>query len=422
MKKVHSLTGMIDLIGSKVGKNNIADKIFYTETILKNIFESYSISEIRTPSLEDTNLFKRSVGDTSDIVNKELYSFLDKNDKSITLRPEGTASVIRSIIEKKIDNESHKLWYLGPMWRYERPQKGRYRQFNQAGVEMLGYSEGLAELEIVSMICSIIRKLKIENPILKINHLGDRDSKQKFCIALVDFLKPLATKLDERDLKRLDANPLRILDSKNPKTQEILKEAPKIKDYLSNKSLGTLELIKSTFSNECNIEIDHNLVRGLDYYTGFVFEAVSSNLGAQDAFLGGGRYDDLCHELGGKELPAIGMAIGIERLASLAKSIEIPKTLVSLIIISSKIEPKAYKIAHKLRSISKSINIDVQLSDGSLKSKLRRANKDNAAYALIIGEEELESKTVIIKPLLDKNSEQTVMSFNEIESFIKEID
>ena len=199
MKKVHSLTGMIDLIGSKVGKNNIADKIFYTETILKNIFESYSISEIRTPSLEDTNLFKRSVGDTSDIVNKELYSFLDKNDKSITLRPEGTASVIRSIIEKKIDNESHKLWYLGPMWRYERPQKGRYRQFNQAGVEMLGYSEGLAELEIVSMICSIIGKLKIEDPILKINHLGDRDSKQKFCIALVDFLKPLATKLDERE-------------------------------------------------------------------------------------------------------------------------------------------------------------------------------------------------------------------------------
>ena len=422
MKKVHSLTGMIDLIGSKVGKNNIADKIFYTETILKNIFESYSISEIRTPSLEDTNLFKRSVGDTSDIVNKELYSFLDKNDKSITLRPEGTASVIRSIIEKKIDNESHKLWYLGPMWRYERPQKGRYRQFNQAGVEMLGYSEGLAELEIVSMICSIIAKLKIEDPILKINHLGDRDSKQKFCIALVDFLKPLATKLDERDLKRLDANPLRILDSKNPKTQEILKEAPKIKDYLSNESLGTLELIKSTFSNECNIEIDHNLVRGLDYYTGFVFEAVSSNLGAQDAFIGGGRYDDLCHELGGKELPAIGMAIGIERLASLAKSIEIPKTLVSLIIISSKMEPKAYKIAHKLRSISKSINIDVQLSDGSLKSKLRRANKDNAAYALIIGEEELESETVIIKSLLDKNSKQTIMSFNEIESFIKEID
>ena len=422
MKKFHSLTGMIDLIGSKVSKNDIADKIFYTENILKNIFESYSISEIRTPSLEETTLFKRSVGDTSDIVNKELYSFLDKNDKSITLRPEGTASVIRSIIEKKIDSESHKLWYLGPMWRYERPQKGRYREFNQAGIEILGHPEGLAELEIVSMVCSIINKLEVEDSVLKINHLGGKEAKQKFCIALEDFLRPFAKKLDETDLKRLNTNPLRILDSKNTETHKILSGAPKFKDYLSNESLDILELIKNTFSDECTIEIDYGLVRGMDYYTGFVFEAVSSNLGAQDAFLGGGRYDDLCHQLGGKKLPAIGMAIGIERLASLAKSIETHKTLVSLIIISNNIEPKAYKIAHKLRSINDSINIDVQLSDGSLKSKLRRANKDNAAYALIIGEKELESKTVIIKPLLGKNSEQTVMSLNDIESFIKEIE
>ncbi len=421
MKKIHSLTGMIDLISNKVSKDDIASKIFYTENVLKNIFESYSISEIRTPGLEDTDLFKRSVGDNSDIVNKELYSFFDKNDKSITLRPEGTASVIRSIIEKKIDSESHKLWYLGPMWRYERPQKGRYRQFNQAGVEILGYPEGLAEIEIVSIICSIMKKLKIDDSVLKINHLGDKKSKQEFCIALENFLKPLATKLDERDLQRLNNNPLRILDSKNPETQKILNDAPKIKDFLSNESLDILDLIKSTFSDECNIEIDHNLVRGLDYYTGFVFEAVSSNLGAQDAYLGGGRYDDLCLELGGKEMPAIGMAIGIERLASLAKTLDKPKTLVSLIIISSNIEPKAYKIAHKLRSISDSINIDVQLSNGSLKSKLRRANKDNAAYALIIGEHELETETVIIKPLLDQNSEQTVMSFLDIETFIKEI-
>ncbi len=422
MKKVHSLTGMIDLIGNKGIKNNVAEKIFYTEKVLKNIFNNYSISEIRTPALEDTDLFKRSVGDSSDIVNKELYSFLDKNEKSITLRPEGTASVIRSIIEKKIDSESHKLWYLGPMWRYERPQKERYRQFNQAGIEFLGYSEGLAELEIVSIICSIIKKLEIDDSVLKINHLGNKESKQKFCLALQDFLKPFSKELDERDLQRLNSNPLRILDSKNPETQKILQDAPKIKDYLSNESLDILELIKSTFSSECAIEIDYSLVRGLDYYTGFVFEAVSSNLGAQDAYLGGGRYDNLCHELGGKAMPAIGMAIGIERLASITKPLEKPQTLVSLILISSNIEPKAYKIAHKLRSLSNSINIDVQLSDGSLKSKLRRANKDNASYALIIGEHELETETVIIKPLKDQNSEQTVMSFKDIESFIKEIE
>ena len=309
------LTGMMDLIENKANKADTANGIFYTEHILKDIFETYSISEIRTPALEDSSLFKRSVGDTSDIVNKELYSFMDKNDKSITLRPEGTASVIRSIIEKKIDNESNKFWYLGPMWRYERPQKGRYRQFSQAGVEILGYSEGIAELEIVSIICSINKALGIENSILKINHLGDKESKEKYCNALKNFLMPLSSKLDEKDIQRLNTNPLRVLDSKSSETQEILKDAPKINDFLTDQSLDLLNLVKNTFSEECNIKIDHTLVRGLDYYTGFVFEAVSSDLGAQDAYLGGGRYDDLCKQLGGKDLPAIGMAIGIERLS-----------------------------------------------------------------------------------------------------------
>ena len=421
MEKIQSLTGMMDLIENKANKADTANGIFYTEHILKDIFETYSISEIRTPALEDSSLFKRSVGDTSDIVNKELYSFMDKNDKSITLRPEGTASVIRSIIEKKIDNESNKFWYLGPMWRYERPQKGRYRQFNQAGVEILGYSEGIAELEIVSIICSINKALGIENSILKINHLGDKESKQNYCDALKDFLMPLSSKLDEKDIQRLNTNPLRVLDSKNSETQEILKNAPKINDFLTDQSLNLLNLVKNTFSEECNIEIDHTLVRGLDYYTGFVFEAVSSDLGAQDAYLGGGRYDDLCKQLGGKDLPAIGMAIGIERLSLLTKTYKKNRTLISFIIISSNLESKAYKIAHNLRSINSSVDIDVQLSDGSLKSKLRRANKDNASYAFIIGEDELKSENIIVKSLNDENSEQVIMNISDIENFIQNI-
>ena len=421
MEKIHSLTGMLDLIGHKTSKDDLAEKIFYTEEILRDIFESFSISEIRTPALESSSLFKRSVGDASDIVNKELYSFLDKNEKSITLRPEGTASVIRSVIEKKLDNDTHKLWYLGPMWRYERPQKGRYRQFNQAGIEILGYPEGLAELEIVSIICSINNALGIEKPVLKINHLGNNETKQNYCKALEDFLMPLSSKLDNKDLERLNKNPLRVLDSKNLDTQAILKDGPKIIDYLSEDAISILNTIKDTYSNDCDIEIDHNLVRGLDYYTGFVFEAVSSSLGAQDSYIGGGRYDELCKQLGGKSLPAIGMAIGIERLASLAKTYKNNRTLVSFIILSSNIEPKAYKIAHNLRSLNDSINIDVQLSDGSLKSKLRRANKDNAAYALIIGEDELKSKKIIVKPLLEKNSEQVILSLEEINSFIKQL-
>ena len=421
MEKIQSLTGMMDLIENKANKADTANGIFYTEHILKDIFETYSISEIRTPALEDSSLFKRSVGDTSDIVNKELYSFMDKNDKSITLRPEGTASVIRSIIEKKIDNESNKFWYLGPMWRYERPQKGRYRQFSQAGVEILGYSEGIAELEIVSIICSINKALGIENSILKINHLGDKESKEKYCNALKNFLMPLSSKLDKKDIQRLNTNPLRVLDSKSSETQEILKDAPKINDFLTDQSLDLLNLVKNTFSEECNIEIDHTLVRGLDYYTGFVFEAVSSDLGAQDAYLGGGRYDDLCKQLGGKDLPAIGMAIGIERLSLLTKTYKKNRTLISFIIISSNLESKAYKIAHDLRSINSSIDIDVQLSDGSLKSKLRRANKDNASYAFIIGEDELKSENIIVKSLNDENSEQIIMNISEIENFIQNI-
>ena len=422
MEKINSLTGMMDLIANKSNKEELPNKIFHTEKVLESIFKNFSISQIRTPSLEYTNLFERSVGETSDIVNKELYTFLDKNEKSITLRPEGTASVLRSLIEKKLDGDSHKLWYLGPMWRYERPQKGRYRQFNQAGVEILGYEEGMAEFEIISIISSINKRLKIEKPIIKINHLGNHETKKNFCDALVEYLKPLQSKLEEKDLTRLNSNPLRILDSKSSETQEILTNGPRISEYLPKKSLEMMDMIVSTFSQECEIQIDQNLVRGLDYYTGFVFEAISSNLGAQDAYLGGGRYDNLCKHLGGKDLPAIGMAIGIERLSLLSNVLEGDKTSISIIIISNNTEPKAYKIAHDLRSLNNNINFDIQLSDGSLKSKLRRANKDNADYAIIIGEEELKSNTVIVKPLSDNDSEQSTMDLNDLDNFIKNLE
>ena len=422
MEKINSLTGMMDLIANKSNKEELPNKIFHTEKVLESIFKNFSISQIRTPSLEYTHLFERSVGETSDIVNKELYTFLDKNEKSITLRPEGTASVLRSLIEKKLDGDSHKLWYLGPMWRYERPQKGRYRQFNQAGVEILGYEEGMAEFEIISIISSINKRLKIEKPIIKINHLGNHETKKNFCDALVEYLKPLQSKLEEKDLTRLNSNPLRILDSKSSETQEILTNGPRISEYLPKKSLEMMDMIVSTFSQECEIQIDQNLVRGLDYYTGFVFEAISSNLGAQDAYLGGGRYDNLCKDLGGKDLPAIGMAIGIERLSLLSNVLEGDKTSISIIIISNNTEPKAYKIAHDLRSLNNNINFDIQLSDGSLKSKLRRANKDNADYAIIIGEEELKSNTVIVKPLSDNDSEQTTMDLNDLDNFIKNVE
>ena len=420
MDKIQSLTGMLDLYED--GDNNsLSSKIFETERRIKKIFSSYQLNEIRTPALEDTNLFKRSAGDVSDIVNKEIYSFNDRNDKSIALRPEGTASVIRSIIEKKLDQSTHKLWYMGPMWRYERPQKGRYRQFYQAGIEILGYKEGSPEFEIISIICSIIKEFNLQDCYIKINHLGSQENKEEYCKALTNYLDPFKDKLDSKDLERLARNPLRVLDSKNEETKLLLKDAPSIKNFLESSALKLLDDIKNQFGDICSIEIDHSLVRGLDYYSGFVFEAISSNLGAQDSFLGGGRYDHLCSKLGGKNLPSIGMAIGIERFASLIQDFTMPNKLVSFITLTSNLEPKTYKIAHQLRSINKNVILDTELAEGSLKAKLRRANKNNSDFVIIIGEEELAAGTAVIKPLKDELEEQKIVSIEELFSFYKTI-
>lgn len=420
MKKIQSLSGMLDLFKNS-DKHQSAEKIFKVEELLKLSFSSFNFSEIRTPALEETDLFKRSAGDVSDIVNKEIYSFFDRNDKSISLRPEGTAGVIRSMIEKKQDTLTNKFWYIGPMWRYERPQKGRFRQFNQAGVEILGYEEGSSEFELISLICNIIKDLDVKDAKIKINHLGDPDTKRKYCEDLVSYLTPYLEELSETERERLQKNPLKVLDSKNERTQEILKNGPVLKKYLPLENIQLLTNIKETFSEFNNIEIDYSLVRGLDYYSGFVFEASSSNLGAQDSFLGGGRYDILSEKLGGKNLPAIGLAIGIERLADIA-NIDLNKTkTVSFITITSNLEPKAFKIAHQLRTLNKSVTLDVNLSSGSLKSKLRRANKIGASHAIIIGDGELESGSILIKYLDDELRSQETVSHEEVLSFYKSL-
>ena len=402
-------------------KDNLSSKFFQVEQKIKEIFINYKLEEIRTPALEDANLFNRSVGNSSDIVNKEIYAFNDRNNKTIALRPEGTASVIRSIIEKKLDQTTHKLWYMGPMWRYERPQKGRYRQFNQAGVEILGIKEGFPEFEMISLVCSIINGFNLKNCSIKINHLGTKENKQTFCDALIQYLLPFKDSLDDKDVERLNKNPLRILDTKSEKTQALLKNAPSIKDYIDQTSIEFLKSIKDQFSDLCDIEIDYSLVRGLDYYSGFVFEAISSELGAQDSFLGGGRYDHLCKKLGGKDLPSIGMALGIERFAELINTDTSSTKTASFLIVTSNLEPKAYKIAHHLRTLNKEIILDFHLTEGSLKSKLRRANKDNADYAIIIGEDELKNNTAVIKHLNDGHKNQQTVSLKELYSFYKTI-
>ena len=414
MNKINSLRGMPDFYSD--------DLISWTpvENKLEKIFKTFSIGEIRTPILEYTDLFKRSVGDTSDIVNKEIYSFNDRNDQSLSLRPEGTAGVIRSVIEKKLDQQQSKFWYMGPMFRYERPQKGRYRQFHQAGIEFLGYEEGQSDFELIALVCSIINGLDIKNAKLKINHLGDKDSKKEFSSSLVNYLQPFKDQMDEKDIERLNKNPLRILDSKDHKMQEILKDGPSLSNFISESANDLLLSIKETFGDQCTIEIDNKLVRGLDYYTGLVFEACSSDLGAQDAFIGGGRYDSLAQTLGGKNMPAIGLAIGLERLISISSVSSLNEKKLVFISSTSNIAPLAFKIANQLRNANSNISLDMDLTDSSLKAKLRRANKTNASHAFIFGDEEMTNKTVTVKSLRD-DTEQVSMSITECIDFYKKI-
>ena len=406
--KIQSLRGMPDLFPEDLERWHIF------ESKLSEIFHSFGTHEIRTPLLESTELFSRSVGNSSDIVNKELYSFLDRNEDSISLRPEGSASVIRAIIQKKQEQEKHKLWYQGPMFRYERPQKGRFRQFHQVGVEYLGFEEGISEYELISMVLQINKLIGITNYTININHLGDANAKESFCESLVSFLKPHINDLHEKDQVRLESNPLRVLDSKEKSTQALLEQGPKFQDFISNESKSFLQNLVDAFSNHCDIKIDQSLVRGLDYYTGIVFETVSQELGAQDAFLGGGRYDNLSNQLGGKDMHAIGFAIGVERIVELLNpESNKPSLKVGFIVTGEQIGKKTYKIAHDLRSANNSIILDTFLSEGSLKSQLRRANKNSCSYAIIIGEDEVKNNQVIWKDL-SEGGEQELLSSKEV--------
>ncbi len=386
----------------------------YFESKLTNIFNSFNAVEIRTPLLESTELFSRSVGNSSDIVNKELYSFLDRNKESVSLRPEGSASVLRAVIQKKQEHEKHKLWYQGPMFRYERPQKGRFRQFHQIGVEYLGFEEGVSEYELISMILQINKSIGITDYKFKINHLGDADAKDSFCKSLLGYLEPHVNELHEKDQIRLSSNPLRILDSKEESTIELLKNAPKFEDFISKESKSFLEGLVSAFKNQCDIQIDQSLVRGLDYYTGIVFETVSGELGAQDAFLGGGRYDNLSKQLGGKEMKSIGFAIGVERMIELMNIDDLSEKIkVGFIVSEQQINQKTYKIANDLRLANNRIILDTFLSGGSIKSQLRRANKCGCSFVIIIGEEELKNNQAIWKDLREEGG-QEVLSLQEL--------
>ena len=406
------------------GMHNIpVEETHYWSHVLnfsEKLMKSFSYSEIRLPIIEYTNLFERSVGSETDIVNKEMFTFNSKSDKSLTLRPEGTAGCMRVAINQGLlDKGPQRLFYSGPMYRYERPQKGRNREFFQLSAELFGIESMSAELEVFQIIESIVKKYKIQDSRLEINSLGSEEDQRNFSKALQAFLKPLKSKLDKDSQNRLEKNPLRILDSKSTETKEVLSNAPKIAEFRSKNSTSNFNLLKNLL-NDFGIEYkeNENLVRGLDYYNDAVFEWKSDSLGSQNTFCAGGRYDSLAKKLGGRQTPAIGASLGIDRLIIACKDkYKFPsQKLIAVIVLDKNFLKQGNSISEKIRLNFPDIGVRFSGLNVNLKSELKRAIKNKFNFAIIIGREEVESSTYTIKDLdseknYEKLSEEKLFSF-----------
>lgn len=401
MKTIQAVRGMHDITPDQAGHWS------RIEHAIAEVFSRYAYREIRMPLVESTRLFHRAVGEATDIVEKEMYTFPDRNDESLALRPEGTAGCVRAVIENGLLNTPQKLWYSGPMFRYEKPQKGRYRQFHQIGAEVFGYDSVEVEAEMLMLNQRFWKSLGIEKSVsLQLNNIGDSVARANYKNALVDFLSGHKESLDADSLRRLDTNPLRILDSKNPAMQSLLNDAPALGAYLSEDSVRRAEQLNSMLAAQgIAVEQNDRLVRGLDYYNDTVFEWVSNDLGAQGTVCGGGRYDGLVEQLGGKSVPAIGFAMGIERLFLLLEAqafAALPgndKPDAYFIVAGKELQPYAFALAENLRNARPDFAIMHNLAPGSLKSQFKKADKSGARYAFVIAEDEVANNRVTVKDL-----------------------
>ncbi len=386
----------------------------FVESQVKQVMNAYAFREIRTPIVERTELFQRTIGESTDVVSKEMYSFKDRKDQSLTLRPEATAGVVRAGIEHGLFyNQTQKLWSMGPMYRYERPQKGRYRQFHQINMEAFGYQGPEIDLEIILMTARIWKALGINSIQLEINSLGTPASRQVYREALVDYFTDQKRSLDEDSMTRLKTNPMRILDSKNPDMKTLILNAPKITDYLDDESKQHFSiLLKALESHSVDYKLNPNLVRGLDYYTKTVFEWTSDQLGSQATVCGGGRYDGLVEQLGGKDICGIGCAIGMERLTELVEvsveKAENSQPKIYIVAVGEGAEIHASIMAETIRDENQNYAVEVNMDGGSFKQQFRRADKSGAELAIIVGEQEIEQGTVSLKPLKSDGEQKTV--------------
>jgi len=400
------------------GMNDILPEVSatwrYLESVVREVAESYGYAEIRLPLLEYTELFKRSIGEVTDIVEKEMYTFLDRNGESLTLRPEATAGMVRAgMTNGLLHNQRQKLWTSGPMFRYEKPQKGRYRQFHQFDVEALGYAGPDVDAELIIMSARLWQRLGIDRISLEINSLGVPEARSRYREALVDYFNGVKSQLDEDSIRRLEQNPLRILDSKNPEMQAIVEAAPVMLDFLDSESADHFDGLRDLLDS-AGIEytINRRLVRGLDYYSRTVFEWVTDALGSQGAVCSGGRYDGLVEKLGGRATPAIGWAMGIERFVALFDACggSAPPSCpdVYVVAVGEGTLARAFAVAEDLRSGIDDIRVDVNLGGGSFKSQMKRADKSNATFALILGEQELAEGRIGVKPLRSGEEQESV--------------
>jgi len=418
-KNIKSIRGMHDILPSD------SEKWQYLEATLFSVMQQYCYQEIRMPVVESTSLFSRSIGEVTDIVEKEMYTFDDRNGDSLTLRPEGTASCVRAGIQSGIlHNQLQRLWYMGPMFRHERPQKGRYRQFHQIGVETFGMSSAEIDAELILMTAGLWKMLGLSNVRLEINSLGSNEARNRYKEILITYLEGFKDQLDEDSKRRLYSNPLRILDTKNPEMKTIVSDAPKLSDHLDEDSSKHFAKLKSILDKAGIVySVNPNLVRGLDYYCKTVFEWITDELGAQGTICAGGRYDGLVAQLGGKETPAAGFAIGLERLISLLDDAELFPAMTApdlyIIMLGDEAEIEGMILAENLRRDHPGLKVLAGCSGGSMKNQLKKADKSGAEIALILGEEEIQSQSVNIK-YLRQNKEQYSVALDKLNIFLQD--
>ncbi len=376
------------------------------EGVVKNVISAYGYSEVRMPIVEMTHLFSRAIGEVTDVVEKEMYTFEDRNGDSLTLRPEGTAGCVRSGIENGLlYNQEQRLWYMGPMFRHERPQKGRYRQFHQCGVEVFGLDGPDVDAELIMMTARLWRELGIAQHVrLELNSIGSLEARANYRTALIDYLEQYQYVLDEDCKRRMYTNPLRVLDSKNPDVQAILGDAPQLSDYLDAESkqhfAGLCELLDAA---GIEYTVNQRLVRGLDYYNRTVFEWITESLGSQGTVCGGGRYDGLVEQLGGKPTPAVGFAMGLERLVLMMETLgntDVRRSVdVYMVTAGEGTMMAGMKLAEQLREQVPGLRVMTHFGGGNFKKQFKRADKVGAAIALVLGEDEVAAQTVVVKDL-----------------------